>query len=576
MNPLVEKLLAKRGITSDIWEDYNNPEHSKLAHVEELAAQLKTLKDNGETITILPDFDMDGIMSGVVGYAGLSALGFDVELFVPNPADGYGFGERQLNRLLAEHPYTDAIITCDTGIGCVEGVKYAKSKNLKVFITDHHMENEESSPRAYADVCVDPCGVDDNYEHPTICGAFVFWQCLDEYARTYGTETDVNRLWYLRVFAGVGTISDVMPVLYENRQLVKDAVEICKQVWTVHPDFRAAIKNAPAGYTQAFRGIYATMNMFSGAGKLKDPTDVDEEFFGFYLAPTFNAVKRMDGTMKRAFDVFLGTVPSENVSYLLDLNEKRKQCVNEAMERISEQDNPLAPFCYISDAIPGIMGLLAMKLSQSSGMPCVVVRKNGNDSFSGSGRSPQWYPFISLTSHLGNHIAGHEGAFGCAFGDYDKLEELAELLRDDVSKVLEELGEDATSIENAVDFIIAGDSGQNGDTPLDPELFLDFIDEIEEYRPFGRGFETPQILLSFDTGDAVFSAIGADKTHLKIRLPLGKDKYGKTTYFDILCWGQSDYIAQGKPTGTMKVLGNLSVNEFRGSRTAQFSGDILS
>lgn len=577
MNILIEKLLAKRGITPEIWESYNNSERELLAHVDELAEKLHEIHDMGEEITILPDFDMDGIMSGVVGYAGLSALGFDVNLFVPNPKDGYGFGKKQIDRLLSEFPYTDAIITCDTGIGCAEGVAYAKKRNLKVLVTDHHMESPNCSPRGIADVCVDPCGIDDDYEHPAICGAFVFWQCLDRYAEIYGDENDRNRLWYLRIFAGIGTISDVMPVLYENRQLVKDAVEISKRIWTTTPDFLAAVKDAPTGYTQAFRGVYATMNMFAGAGKLKDPSDVDEEFFGFYLAPTFNAVKRMDGNMKRAFDVFLGTVPSENVDYLIDLNEKRKKCVNKAYEKIITQDNPLAPFCYISDAIPGIMGLLAMKLSQSSGLPCVVVRENPNHTFSGSGRSPAWYPFLTQTGHLNAHIAGHEGAFGCAFPEYGVLEELSELLAEDVEKLIEEAGDALVSAEDACDFAIAGDASSEGDIGLDINTMMEFIEEIEKYRPFGRGFETPQILLTFDASSAVFVPIGADKTHLKVRLPLPTaSRNGKPEYFDVLCWGQADYIKEGTPTGEIKIIGNLSANSFGGKTMPQFSGDILS
>lgn len=576
MNILIEKMLAKRGITPDIWESYNDPGHGLLAHVDELAEKLHQVHDAGEEITILPDFDMDGIMSGTVGYAGLSALGFDVNLFVPNPKDGYGFGRRQIDRLLSDFPYTDAIITCDTGIGCAEGVTYAKEKGLKVLVTDHHMESPECSPREIADVCVDPCGVDDDYDHPAICGAHVLWQCLDRYAELYGDELDRKRLWYLRVFAGIGTISDVMPVLYENRQLVKDAVEISKRVWTTSEDFLSVVKDAPSGYTQAFRGVYAAMNMFAGAGKLKDPSDVDEEFFGFYLAPTFNAVKRMDGDMKRAFDVFLGTSPSKEVDYLLDLNEQRKKCVNEALAKILAQDNPLAPFCYVSDAIPGIMGLLAMKLSQSSGLPCVVVRENPNHTFSGSGRSPAWYPFITATCEIDAHIAGHEGAFGCSFPGYATLAELAELLMSDVEKALEVAGDSLVSAEDACDFAIAGDARSDGDVGLDVETMMEFIEEAEEYRPFGRGFEAPQALLTFDAASAVFVPIGADKTHLKIRLPLPeRDKNGKTDYFDVLCWGQADFIKDGEPTGQVKIVGTLAVNSFGGRKMPQFSGDIL-
>lgn len=572
MNFLVEKLLARRGITPADWEALNNPEHAPLAHIDELAEKLHGIHDAGEKIVILPDFDMDGIMSGTVGYGALSALGFDVELFVPNPAEGYGFAEKQIDRLLNRFLYADAIITCDTGIGCLAGVKYAKERGLDVLITDHHIENPECSPRGVADVVVDPCGTDETYEHPAICGAYVFWQCLNRYAELYGNDIDRERMWFLRIFAGIGTVSDVMPVLYENRALLKDAIDIARQIWTTSPRFLAAIKDAPAEYTQVFRGAYAAMNMFAGAGKLKDPADVDEEFFGFYLAPAFNAVKRMDGDMERAFDVFLGKRPSDSVNYLIDLNEQRKKCVNEAYEKLMAADNPLAPFCYVSDAIPGILGLLAMRISQSSGYPCIIVNQCRDGSLSGSGRSPSWYPFITATSHLGNHIAGHEGAFGCSFKNEEKLHEIADMLKEDIEKLIEEHPEKMGSLADTADFTIStlGD----GDISLAPATFVEFIDEMEMYRPFGRGFESPCALLTFNADDAVFTAIGADKTHLKIRLPL-TNTATKTEYFDVLCWGQASLIDTGAPSGKMSVLGSLSINEFRGNRTAQFTGDVV-
>lgn len=575
MNKLTQLFLESRGITPEIWKKYNDPSHGQLAHVDELASRLLEIREAGEQIVILPDFDMDGIMSGTVGYAGLSALGFDVQLFVPNPKEGYGFGPRQVDRLLRAFPYADAIITCDTGIGCLDGVRYAKEdRELKVLVTDHHMESKSCSPRDIADVVVDPCGLDDPYEHPAICGAFVFWQCLNRFAELYGDDTDLERLWFLRFFAGVGTVSDVMPVLYENRQLIKDAVSIAREVWTTSPRFLSAIKEAPEAYTQVFRGVYSAMSLFAGLGKIKSPEDVDEEFFGFCLAPTFNSVKRMDGNLKKAFDVFLGKTPSEDIRYLIDLNVERKKSVNEAIEKIHGEFNPLAPYCYISDALPGVLGLLAMRLSQENGLPCVVVRKNDKTgSYTGSGRSPEWFPFLTATSEMDAHIAGHEGAFGCNFTDFAQLEELYALLDEDIEQMIANGEVDTTEV--AADFSIAGDASSAGDAQMDPALLLEFADELEQYRPFGRGFEAPILVLNLNADDAVVTTIGKDKSHLKIRIPVGENGYGRTEYFDVLCWGQAHLIEEGEANGHISIAGKVSVNEFNGHRSAQFVGDVV-
>lgn len=570
MNFLIEKLLARRGITPADWETLNNPEHAPLVHTDELAEKLRDIHDAGKKIVILPDFDMDGIMSGTVGYGALSALGFDVELFVPNPAEGYGFAEKQIDRLLNRFPHADAIITCDTGIGCLAGAKYAKERGLDVLITDHHIENPECSPRGVADIVVDPCGIDETYEHPAICGAYVFWQCLNRYAELYGNNIDRERMWFLRIFAGIGTVSDVMPVLYENRALLKDAIDIARQIWAPSPRFLAAIKDAPAEYTQVFRGVYAAMSMFAGAGKLKDPSDVDETFFGYYLAPAFNAVKRMDGDMPRAFDVFLGKSPSLSIEYLLDLNEQRKIVVEKALATIDSQENPYAPICYVTDAMPGILGLLAMRLSQRSSLPCVVVNKHGNGKFTGSGRSPEWYPAAKMSPQFSSCFAGHAGAFGCKFENESQLKRFFEFTCENSKKVYDEL-DAAGLLQETYDLVISNTSDES-DAGYDCDLLLDFIRELEHYRPFGRGFEEPQILVEFNAADAKWTVIGKDKSHLKITVPAIRN--GKDATFDILCWGQAS-IAENKLEGTVRALGSLSINDFRGNLSPQFTGDLL-
>lgn len=576
MNPLIEKLFASRGITPEAWKKYNDPSHDLLTNIDDMCEHLKGIRDRGEELVILPDFDMDGIMSGTVGYGGLSLLGFNVDLFVPDPKDGYGFGPDQIDRLVGEFPCADAIITCDTGIGCRAGAKHAKRLGLDVLITDHHQERvassgeSESSPRGIADVIVNPCAYDETYKHAAICGAHVFWQVLDRFAELYESPETRKQMHFLRVFAGIGTISDTMPVLWENRQLVKDSIEICKKIWGTSPDFLTAIKGAPKGYSDTFRGIYAAMNMFAGAGKLKDPSDVDETFFGYYLAPAFNAVKRMDGDMARAFDVFLGKSPSLSIEYLLDLNERRKTIVEEALAAIDSQENPYAPICYVTDAMPGILGLLAMRLSQRNGLPCIVVNKHGNGKLTGSGRSPEWYPAAEMSPQFSSCFAGHAGAFGCKFENESQFERFFEFTCENSKKVYDEL-DAAGLLQESYDIMIS-DTSDESDAGYDCDLLLDFVRELEHYRPFGRGFEEPQILVEFNAADAKWAVIGKDKSHLKITVPAMRN--GKDATFDILCWGQASLI-ENKPEGIVRALGSLSINDFRGNLSPQFTGDLL-
>ena len=563
MNHLMELVLAHRGLTEADLAAFEDPRRGELKDVDALCGRLAEIRRMHKKITVIPDFDMDGIMSGTVGYAGLSELGFDAELFIPNPSEKYGFRAEQIDRLLKEHPGTEVIITCDTGIGCAEGAEYAVSKGIEVLITDHHLEKENASARKWATVTVDPYAVDEDYEHPDICGAHVLWQCLYRFATLYGGAKDVERIWKLRIFAGVGTISDVMPVLYENRKLIRDAIDITRETWTAGKPFKDFLDGASEPYTHAFRGLYAAIKSLSNAGKLHGgPDDLNEEAFGFQLSPVFNSVKRLDGDMSRAFGVFFGDNQFDDMRYLIDLNEERKRIANQKFEELLTGEHAYAPYCYISDAPAGILGLLATKMLSETGYPCVVVAQNKNGTFSGSGRSPKWYPFNSRTSAEGFRVSGHEGAFGCGFGGTDDLDRLYKFLCEDVEKERElhadELVED-------IDFTISPDGF--GDVGIDPEMFLEFADELDQYRPFGSGFEAPKVLVDFDAKDASWFTMGKENAHLKAILPMG---------FEVICWNDGHRLANGnKPEGRIQVSGKISVNTYMGLRKAQFSGNFV-
>ena len=563
MNHLMELVLAHRGLTEADLLSYDDPRRGELKDVDVLCGRLADIRREGKKITIIPDFDMDGIMSGTVGYAGLSELGFNVELFIPNPSDKYGFRAEQIDRLLEEHPGTEVIITCDTGIGCTDGAEYAVSKGIEVLITDHHLEKEDATARQWATVTVDPYAIGEEYAHPDICGAHVLWQCLYRFATLYGSVKDVERIWKLRIFAGVGTISDIMPVLYENRKLVRDAVDITRETWVAGKPFVDFLDGASEPYKHAFRGLYAAIKSLSNAGKLRGgPDDLNEEVFGFLLSPVFNSVKRLDGDMERAFGVFFGDKQFDDMHYLIELNEERKRIANEKFDELLHGDNPYAPFCYISDAPAGIMGLLATKMLSETGYPCVVVAQNKNGTFSGSGRSPKWYPFNTRASAEGFRVSGHEGAFGCGFGGTEDLDRLVAFLTEDVEKEREA---HAGELVEDTDFVIAPDG--SGDVGIDMEMFLDFVDELESYRPFGSGFEMPQAMVDFDAESASWFTMGRDGSHLKAVLPQG---------FEVICWGEGARLANGKkPTGRIQISGKLSANTYLGVRKAQFSGNFV-
>lgn len=552
MNKLIEAWFENQGYDYDYIKKIDDSRHDNLKDIDRLCEELKIIHDNNSLIVVLPDYDMDGIMSGVVGYAGLSELGFNVGLYRPDVTEGYGFSSETVKKIMKQFPCVSAIITCDTGITCYEGSSYAMQEGLKVLITDHH--TQESGKTLLADVIVDPNRVDETYKNKGICGAHVLWQVLNHYAKSYCDSFKIEQINRLRVFAGIGTISDIMPLVYENRDLVRDCVGICQLVWDDGNRFFINSLTGCNPYVRAFNGLYIVLNCFYNEGKISNINDITEIFMGFYVAPTFNSVKRMNGSMDVAFGVFFGFEQEEDMKKLIILNEERKEAVNNYYVEMMESHQEFAPYIYISDAPAGILGLLATKVQGIIGETVMVVRQNGNG-YNGSGRSPHWYPALDMLSKEGFHIAGHQGAFGISVTDKRELKNLWAFLKDSINtvKATVEIQEVNPDIIIATDY--AGTCG------IDIPLFFSFLREIRKYAPFGKDFEMPIIAFDFKPTDARWMTMGSTKQHLKGEFEKG---------FTLIIWNGADKLNKIKGHNKVRCLGNLNVNEYCDSKSIQF------
>ena len=486
MNRLVEIMFKNRGYSDEFINAINLNSYDNLKDIDALAVRLKEIHDEHIPITIFPDFDMDGISAGTLGFAGMAELGFNVSLFIPNPEEGYGITVESVKNLLAKYPETKVILTCDTGITAASAADYCKSVGVEFIVTDHHMQNFEIN----ASIVVDPMRFDETYTHPEICGAFVLYQVLQYYADLYCNSFTRDQIRRLRVFAGIGTVSDTMPVLYANRQLVKDAIIICR---LIYGDGTAAFVSNITGsdiYRKAFWGLYDFLKVCEDYGIIKSSESIDEDFFGFYLAPIFNSAKRMNGDMNKAFGVFFANDSRRYADYLYNLNIERKELVSRELKNMLSHDQPYAPYVYFTTAKAGVIGLLATKLADQSGVPTFVAIDDGEDAegvrYHGSGRSPEWYPCMSRLNNIIS-IAGHEHAFGWSCENKTSLERFVRVLAKDVADIYPTIQKQ----EPTPDFVISAD--WSGDTGIDIGLFDEYLNEIESYKPFGKGFPSPNI-----------------------------------------------------------------------------------
>ena len=573
MNYLLQKVFERRGYTEEFLKDINSCNHPSPMDTEKLCERLHEYFETQKEITLLTDFDMDGIMSGVIGYSGLAELGFNVNLFIPSVTEGYGFNSATIDKLLSDYPSTMAILTADVGITAYEGIEYGKANQIEMLITDHH----KGSPSPNASIVVDPCSDMDNVGYDGMCGAHVLYHVLSQYAKKYQPEKS-HAIERLRVFAGFGTISDSMPMAYENRPLVKDAVDICRMIYAEGTrDIVDRLEGCDV-YRRAFLGLFHLFCCFRESDKLSSTDSITEDFIGYYVAPTFNSIKRMDADLHLAYDVFFGAEPKETMAKLFELNERRKELIDVSYMLMMSQQQPYAPYIYITDAKAGICGLLAQKLMHETGEPIFVLRRLDDGGYSGSGRCPSWFPFLDTFKTLEDdenalpwEAAGHNLAFGIHFNDLDGIETLYSILE----YKIDEMRPDESLLKVAPDFIVSMFENEEADCGIDLQMFDGYLTELNYYRPFGPQFTEPEGVIHLNPKACVFSVIGKEKNHLKIQLPYG---------LVIMCFNQADQIDWSHGfTGTnwtddmpsrMSIFGKFNRNTYNGVETIQFLGNI--
>lgn len=588
---LFELLCRRRGWSKQYLKEIESTEHDELLDLAEMVEALHDARSGGKKVTIAPDFDMDGISSGVLGYAGLSELGFDVELHLPDYRRGHELAPEDIVEIQAKWPGTRVLLTCDGGVNSHRGIAAARALGWTTLVTDHH---EELAPGSTADITVDPCRIDETYAHTGICGAHVLYQVIEAYTRVHRPE----KLWeihLLRLFAGLGTVSDVMPVLYENRQLVRDAISIARLLRVAAPK---TIPNSWGGFDadphaidveqsilmqllrtephhpvflRAFEGFAIVLKAFAQAGKIRDIGDLDEGFFGFYLAPAMNSPRRTGASLEPCFAVFTAAgadVKLTAAHQVIETNELRKQLVITHMNELVTEEQPLAPWVYFSDAYPGMYGLLANRMMELNGHPVVVVnRPAGPDDFvGGSGRAPGWFDIIThLEPHDGISAIGHQQACGVRVAKAEKLDDLAAVLRE------------ATQVAQ----LAVSTAGSNADLVLGPDTDCDvgledlqplfeLVRRTEGLKPFGHGFTAPVVEIAIEPLGLRVDRIGSESQHLRLVTRSG---------LSCLWWNVAEetfdaiqsFVRRASRTelGTLRFTATLQLNTFRGDTRVQ-------
>lgn len=539
----------------------------------EILLKLEELRKTKSKVVILPDFDMDGISSGCVLYAGLSLLGFDCAIYAPNTNAGYGFEPKDIDDILARWPDTKAILTCDVGATCFAACRHAEKLGLTMLVTDHHPEAAEKRVAAYA--VMDPARYDTDCDFIGICGAYVAYHLVATYAKMIGNEAVSYLIDRLSIFAMLGSCGDLMPVVYDTRNIIANGVKELNALLDAEElseYFKCDAAALPEAYRAPFDNI-RKLHFWLVRNERIAPGDVTDVDIGFTYCPMFNSVKRMGGSMDDLYDLLYHDHDniSDAAERLWELNAERKALVAEEYARlVSDPEQKYAPYIYLSDCgKPGIFGLLAMKIMQGTGLPCFVLDRN---SLTGSGRVPDVLP-REILEFKGVSMQGHSNAFGVSIKPkaIDLYREFVEdSVRSEMARLIEAQGE----IEDIRPVIAMGAHPcYNGEYDLsvtridDYDVLFGYAVEIDRFRPFGKGFEEPEHIFKISRRDIKeLRTMGADNSHLRI----GLDYNIRMVFFGGASRCLEDIESETDPDRVYKFAGRFSINEYAGSRSLQF------
>lgn len=438
ISPIVARIIRNRDIVEkEKFREYLECDMNQLYSPMMLKDMKKAVNtiihaiEKGETIRVIGDYDIDGVCSGYILTDALEQLGANVDFDVPERiADGYGLNERLIKQ--SHDDGVNLIVTCDNGIAAAKQIEYARKLGMKIVVTDHHevpYEMAEDGKRYLipgADAVIDQKQPDCSYPFKELCGAGVAYKLLealyDELHRPEAEKADFMEKYL--TFAAVATIGDIVPLLGENRTIVKNGMKHIKTI-----------------------DNYGMKALLEVNGLLDK--EVGSYHISFVIGPCINAGGRLD-TAKKVYMLFRSRSYEEalkRAEELKLLNDERKDMTVSSTERAVEliegnekmlKDRVLV--VYLDKCHESLAGIIAGRLRELYHKPALVFTDCENG-IKGSGRSVEGYSmFEELTlandkfmkgsmngEKLLDKFGGHKMAAGVSMSK-EKLGILTELL----------------------------------------------------------------------------------------------------------------------------------------------------
>ncbi len=559
---LLRGLLEKRGITDEAQaEIFLNPSYERdlydpflMRDMERACVRLYEAIENEEKIVIYADYDCDGVPGAVILSDLFKKIGYkNYEVYIPERnSEGYGLNLDAIKKFAESK--VKLLITIDLGITAVAEVAQAEVDGIDVIITDHHLPrlNTEASsqinsltppslsfensfakaalvlPKAYA--ILNPKV--DEYPEKMLCGSGVMFKFVQGFLKKYGEYYKVTvgaEKWMLDM-AGLATLSDMVPLLGENRALAYFGMVV--------------FKKSPRPGLQK---LLAKMKI--------DQSHISEDDIGFMVTPRLNAASRMDSPM-RAFEL-LSTTDEKEAGVLADhltkINDERKSIVKGIMREVNKKFEKREQTEVIVIGNPewrvGILGLVAGKICDEYKKPVFVWGKDENDCIKGSCRSDGSVSVVELMTSTRESFldfGGHELAGGFTV-HIDKVHFLEETLSQNFLKIKK---------------VVSVADAQNFDAKLTfKEVNMKNWREICKMAPFGFANPKPVFLFENVTIEKIKKFGKNDsQEHLELTLSDATGKAISISFFS----GLESFdvpIEEGKK---VNLLATFDCSRFRG------------
>lgn len=471
-------------------EMYVNPDISKLRNpflmkdMEKACDRIKKAIRDKEKICIYGDYDVDGVSSTSILKIYFESIGYPVEYYIPNRLEeGYGMNIDAIEQI--HKMGVDLIITVDCGITSVSEVEYAKTLGIDVIITDHH-ECQGEIPKAYA--VLNPKRPDCSYPFKGICGCGV---CLKLIHGMSGDSfyKDINK--YLEIVS-LATICDVMPVLDENRIIVKNGLEILGK-----------------GENIGMKSLVEICGL--------EEKKIKSSYLGFQIGPRINASGRL-GFSKLGVELFTtnNSYKAKELSVEMDEKNQERQYIESLIYKMVEDD--IMKNGYYKDKVivvsgegwhHGIIGIVASKITEKYYKPCILLCEEDGLAV-GSARSIKGFDIFSAIYEcrdLMEKFGGHNQAAGLTM----KVSNIG-VFRDKINKIADyTLNEEDFIEEIKIEYEISPES-----------ITLDMVDGLHILEPFGIKNPTPYFMMR-DCKVVSAYKIGKEKNHLKMVIDKGKE-----------------------------------------------------